>query len=119
MAILASFTLDRSQAPEEPEDMTRKLKRIAPVKFGMILGIIYGLFSLVIIPFVLLGFVAAAFAPAQGNAMAQGIGAGIGLIFCIFLPVLYAAMGCLLGMLMAWLYNVVAGWIGGIEFEVE
>ena len=30
----------------------------------------------------------------------------------------YTIIGGLLGMLMAWIYNVVAGWVGGIEFEV-
>ena len=62
---------------------------------------------------------ASSFAPAQHNAIQQGFSAGIGLVFCIFIPVLYAVMGGLLGMLMAWIYNVVASWVGGIEFEVE
>jgi hypothetical protein len=99
--------------------MAKTLKRIAPLKFGLVAGIIYGLISLVFVPFLLLGIVASSFAPAQQGSMPQGLTVGLGLVLCIFIPVLYAVLGGLLGMLAAWLYNVVAGWTGGIEFEVE
>jgi hypothetical protein len=100
--------------------MTRRLKRIGPVKFGLILGMIYGLISLLIVPVFLLVAVVAALAPHPGaGAAAQGLGIVGALAMCIFLPIMYAVMGCLVGMLMAWLYNVAAAWIGGIEFEVE
>ncbi len=99
--------------------MIKRLKRIAPVKFGIVLGIIYGLISLVFVPFILLGSVASLFASTQQNSTHQGFATGLGLVFCLFIPVLYTVMGGLLGMLMAWLYNVAAGWVGGIEFEVE
>jgi hypothetical protein len=101
--------------------VTRRLKRIAPLKFGLILGIMYGLMSLLIIPFMLLSVVFALLAPAhQENAgLPAGIGAALGIVLAIFIPVLYAVLGGLLGMLMAWVYNVIASWVGGIEFEVE
>ena len=99
--------------------MTRTLKRIAPVKFGIVTGAVYGLISLVFVPFFLLGALASAFAPAHQGSMQTGIAAGVGLIFCIVFPIIYAALGCLFGMLGARLYNVVAHWTGGIEFEVE
>src|SRR5258708_155005 len=100
--------------------MTKRLKRIAPVKFGIVLGIFYGLISLIIVPFFLLGIIASSFAPAtHQSAMEQGFTTGIGLVFCIFLPLFYGIFGGLFGMLAAWLYNVIASWTGGIEFEVE
>jgi len=99
--------------------MTRKLKRIAPVKFGIVTGAVYGLISLIFIPFFLLGTLASVFAPTHQGAMQTGIATGVGLVLCIAFPVIYAALGCLFGMLGAWLYNVVAHWTGGIEFEVE
>jgi hypothetical protein len=91
--------------------MTKKLKRIAPVKFGIILGIVYGLISLIFIPFFLLIAVASAFAPATENNPHPAIGIGVAIVF--------AVLGLLGGMLMAWIYNVAAGWVGGIEVEVE
>jgi hypothetical protein len=99
--------------------MTKKLKRIAPVKFGIILGIVYGLISLIFIPFFLLIAVASAFAPATENNPHPAIGIGVAIVFAVLAPVMYGVMGLLGGMLMAWIYNVAAGWVGGIEVEVE
>jgi Na+(H+)/acetate symporter ActP len=42
---------------------------------------------------------------------------GFGLI--IVAPVVYAIIGILIGIVTAWLYNIFAGWIGGIEMEFE
>lgn len=101
--------------------MTRRLKRIAPVKFGLISGIIYGLISLVFVPFFLLSFGLALVLPhaQQNSALPEGLGVAFGALLCLFFPVVYAVMGGLFGMLAAWLYNVAASWVGGIEFEVE
>jgi hypothetical protein len=41
------------------------------------------------------------------------------IIFSFLAPVFYGVLGFLLGILAAWIYNVVAKWTGGIEFEVE
>ncbi len=100
--------------------MTRRLKRIAPLKFGLVMGIMYGLLALVFIPFMFLSLGLSLLGPAHhGSGLAQGLGAVFGLFLCFFFPLFYAVIGGLMGMLMAWVYNVVAGWIGGIEFEVE
>jgi hypothetical protein len=99
--------------------MTKRLKHIGVIKFGIVLGAFYGLISLIMIPFFLLGIVISSIAPAQQSAMQQGFTTGLGLVFCILFPVIYAVMGCLSGMLAALIYNLVASWTGGIEFEVE
>jgi len=39
--------------------------------------------------------------------------------FGIFIPIVYGEMGFIFGILMAAICNLVAGWIGGIEVEVE
>lgn len=39
-------------------------------------------------------------------------------IFAILFPVIYGAIGFVLGAIVAALYNVVAKWTGGLEFEV-
>ncbi len=48
-------------------------------------------------------------------------GLGFGLVFgigaIIFLPLMYGVLGFIVGAIMAFLYNVVAGYIGGIEVE--
>jgi hypothetical protein len=43
----------------------------------------------------------------------------MGIGFAVFAPILYAAMGFLTGVIGAFVYNLVAGWVGGIEVEVE
>jgi hypothetical protein len=42
---------------------------------------------------------------------------GVGAI--IFMPIIYGIMGFIMGLITAWLYNLVAGWVGGIEMEFE
>lgn len=37
----------------------------------------------------------------------------------VLVPVLYAAFGFVGTLIAAALYNLVAGWVGGIEIEVE
>jgi hypothetical protein len=110
--------------PHEPLGMTRRLKRIAPVKFGLILGIVYGLMSLVFVPFFLLFAGISVLAAVAGHSTspnaAGGVVSAIGMcVIMVFARIFYAVFGGLIGMLLAWLYNVAAGWIGGIEFEVE
>jgi len=37
----------------------------------------------------------------------------------IILPIMYGIFGFIGGAIGAWIYNLVAGWIGGIEIELE
>jgi hypothetical protein len=108
--------------------MTRRLKRIAVVKFGLVVGIFYGLFSLILVPFMLFGIILGGLASmtgahgdadSGGSAAAGGIGIVFGLVMCVVLPIVYAVLGGLVGMLMAAIYNLVARWTGGIEVDVE
>jgi hypothetical protein len=45
--------------------------------------------------------------------MALGVG------FTLFMPIIYAVMGFLVGVTSGWLYNLFAQWIGGIEVEID
>jgi hypothetical protein len=100
--------------------MTKRLKRIAPVKFGIVIGIFYGLISLIFVPFFLLFAGLSLVLPhPQPGASAQALPFAMSVVLAILLPVFYAVFGGLFGMLGAWIYNVIASWVGGIEFEVE
>jgi len=92
--------------------MKKQLTYIAPLKAGIILGILYGIISLIIVPFFLL---AALFGSRAGGAGAAVFGLG----FVIMLPVIYAVVGFIGGVISAFLYNLIAGWTGGFEFEVR
>jgi hypothetical protein len=102
--------------------MTKKLKRIAPLQLGIVAGVFYALFSLIIIPFFILIAIVSAFAPHAQNtngAMNAGLGVGLGLVLAVIAPIMYGAMGFIFGALAALIYNLVAKWTGGVEFEVE
>lgn len=99
--------------------MTKHIKRIAPIQLGKMLAAIYGLFSLVFIPFFLLSAVFASFAPSAPGASAMPAMLGMGIGFMLVFPFLYAAMGFVSGAIGALIYNLVAKWLGGIEIEVE
>ena len=40
-------------------------------------------------------------------------------VFIIFLPIIYAVLGFIAGIIAAFVYNVVAKWTGGIEFTTQ
>ncbi len=80
---------------------------------SLLISIPYGLF---IIAFSLMGASAG-----HGNeALALG-GGGIvvGILVMIGLPIMYAIIGFIAGAIGAVVYNIFAGFVGGIEIEVE
>ena len=87
--------------------MKKQLTHITPVRAGIVLGVLYAFIALIIAPFALL--VALFAKDASGSHVA----------FAVCLPVLYGFVGFIGGMIMAAIYNLVAKWTGGIEFEVR
>lgn len=89
--------------------MKTQLTYIAPLKAGIVMGVLYGLMSLLIVPFFL---VAALLGSKAGSPSPAIFGVG----FAIMLPVFYAVAGFIGGIIMAALYNLIAKWTGGFEF---
>jgi len=79
--------------------------------FGLIAGVCVLLFG------TLFGSLVGAAANNGGAGAGLGMIGGIGAV--IFLPILYGVMGFIAGALGAAIYNLVAGWVGGLEIEVE
>ena len=79
------------------------------------MAVSYGALSLIFIPFLFIMSSVATHSPGPKPAGIMALGTG----FIIILPVLYAAMGFVLGVICAGIYNLIAKWIGGIEVEVE
>lgn len=92
--------------------MKKQLTYITPLRAGIVLGVLYGILSLIVVPFVLL---AAVLGSKTGVPTPAIFGAGL----AILLPVLYAAAGFIGGVIAAALYNLIAKWTGGFEFEVR
>ena len=85
----------------------QRIKRFSIGQSAKFMAVLQGLFGLVFIPFFLL---ASMFSP-------EGTG-GFGMIFAIALPVMYAVIGLIGGAIGSALYNLVAGWVGGLEVEL-
>lgn len=94
---------------QTPGRATMTLKHIDPLQAGKVLGVLYILFGLIVLPF---AFVAAVL---EGDPEAGGyiIGTVVGMIL------IYALGGFIGGLLMAFLYNVVAKISGGMRFDFE
>ena len=102
-------------APFQPPSLQYRprklLSYIAPVRAGVVLAIAYAFFGLIFAPLFILG---ALFGKTSGTAATLG-----GVFLAILFPVFYAVAGFLGGLIGAAVYNLVAKWTGGLEFEVR
>jgi hypothetical protein len=78
---------------------------------GLLAGIVMALVSMVA------GSVASLGNAAVPGARAFGLGMGFGAI--IFFPILYGLLGGVFAALGAVIYNLVAGWVGGLEVDIS
>jgi hypothetical protein len=108
--------------------ITKRIKHIAPVQLGIVLAVLYGMLALVFAVPMMIIFSLASIIPSQ-NAISNGPGPGIhasgaglaavgGVFFVIMIPVIYAALGFIGGIIAAAIYNVTARFTGGIEFTL-
>jgi hypothetical protein len=73
----------------------------------------FGISLFIFIPILVIALVAHVPPERRTGFMALGTG------FLVLFPFLYGAAGFFAGVVSAWIYNLVAKWIGGIEVEVE
>lgn len=98
--------------------MRKVVRRIGVLSIGKIAGLLYASLGLIIGAFVALASTVGGLAGlAQGESRFIGMFFGVGAI--VLFPCFYGLVGALMGMLMAALYNLVAGMIGGVELEVD
>jgi hypothetical protein len=91
------------------------VKSVGVLSVAKIMGLIYGCMGLIFAPFFLLIGLVGSMAGQAKSAFAGMFG----IIFAIFMPVLYGAIGFVAGLLGALLYNLFAKLIGGFELELE
>jgi len=75
---------------------------------GLFIGLIYAVILTVT------GIIAVIGGTKAGIMMLVGAVAAV-----VLVPILYAVIGFVFGALSAWVYNIVAGRVGGIELELE
>lgn len=100
-----------------------KIRKLGVLSVAKIYAVMMLVMSLLIsVPY---GFFIMIFGVAMmGTGEKAGFAAGgssivIGLLVMIGLPVFYGLMGFILGAISAFVYNIFAGMVGGVEIEVE
>ena len=89
--------------------MVHRIRRIDPFSAAKVCAVLYFLGGLIAVPiFLIVGMMA----PEAG-------GERFGLVFAIVIRVVYAVMGFIFTLIACAIYNLVAGWVGGIEMELE
>jgi len=98
---------------------TTKLTQIGVLSFGKLMGAIYvGLGFIVGLLYGSIFFIMGGMALSEGDDEGMmGLLGGCGAL--ILAPLFYGILGFLFGLLMAWIYNLAAGRMGGLEMTFE
>jgi cyanate permease len=88
--------------------MVQRLSSFSIGQTAKVLGLLYGIMGLFIVPFFLL---AAMFSPNRDGQLGLGV--------ALALPVLYGFFGFVFTAIGCALYNWVAGMVGGIEIKLD
>ena len=96
-----------------------QLKRIGPFSLARLAAGLYGAIGLFLgACFAIAALVGMTIAHEASNANPLvGVVFGVGAI--VFLPLIYGVLGALMALVIAALYNLLAGWLGGIELTLE
>jgi hypothetical protein len=93
------------------------INRIGPMSCARISGTLYAVMGLI------LGAVFSLVALAGGfsaeSSEETGFAAVFGVAAIVVLPLVYGGIGFLATFIAAWLYNVLAGVVGGIELDLQ
>jgi hypothetical protein len=93
----------------------QRIRSVGVMSCAKVLGITYVCIGLLFIPFAVLGGVASMISEQSHGAISSAV-----FVFLGFLaPFFYGAIGFIFGALWAWIYNLIAGWVGGIEIELQ
>jgi len=92
-----------------------KLKKVGVMSAAKILGILYAVIGLIAGAFMTIFALTGVFGAGEPTGGMVFFGAGA----IIVMPILYGIMGFVGGIIGAWIYNMVAKSMGGLEIELE
>lgn len=93
------------------------IKHIDVMSAGKVSGIIAAAIGLLAgLLFLLFGSMMSGIAGAENGGMLAAVGGAMGVVL---LPILYAVIGFIGGVLQAFVYNLAARFVGGIRIETE
>lgn len=93
------------------------IKAVGVFSVAKVMGAIYAAMGLLFLPLFLLMGVVTSMIPKQNGQNPFGL--VFGLVFALFAPIMYGAIGFIFGAIFAFVYNLVAKWLGGIEVQVQ
>jgi hypothetical protein len=95
--------------------MMQRIRRMDVMQMAKTLGALYFLLGLIIgVPVLLI----MSSIPNTRSGI-PGFGNGFGIGMAIAIPIFYGVIGIIGGAVMAAVYNLVAGWTGGIGIDLE
>ena len=92
--------------------MVTRIRNINPIQLGIVYAVLYALVG------VLIGLFFGIFSSTM-SSLAPGGAANFGWLSIIIFPIMYAVIGFIAGIIGGFLYNLVAGWTGGIEMTLS
>ena len=84
-----------------------KITALLGLVFGLVYGIIFATFAATLVMIM----------PMASSLRAAGAG-GIGAVIVILMAIAGAVCGFIYGAVVAFLYNVFAGWVGGVQLDL-
>ena len=101
--------------------MVTRVRHVNPIQFALVSATLYAILifigALLWLPFA--GMWGAMMGSMGGGAGARWFGAGFGIAMVLVLPIFYFIITFIFGLIGAALYNLVAGWTGGVEVTLE
>ena len=92
------------------------IKRVGPLSCARIVAVLVAIIGL----FVGAGLSLVALVGGLGSSVeGAAVGALFGVGAVIILPIMYGCFGFVVTLVMAWLYNVLADLVGGVEIDVQ
>ncbi len=93
------------------------IKRVGPLSFAKVTGTLYANLGVLIGGVISIVSLLGGFASGKPEGAVFGAFLGVGAI--IVVPILYAAAGFVMTLIGAALYNLIAGFVGGVEIDVQ
>lgn len=107
---------DSGKATEGMVGRSLQLRRIDAVSAGRVMAVLYGVLGAIFLGLYAVGITLFAIT-AGGESAGMMIAGAIGM--AVIGPVIYGALAFVMGLIMAAVYNLVSGWVGGLEFQFE
>jgi hypothetical protein len=93
------------------------IKRVGPLSCAKVAGILYAALGAII--GVLVALFSLSGALASDSFGGAGLGAVVGVGAIVIVPVFYGCLGFVFALIAAALYNAAAGFVGGVELDVQ